>query len=87
MGIPARFDSGILIGGSHSEFVHIGPPKGNGTGFAQLPDDGGVVGSGVFAGENFGSTAAGLPFHIDEILDRNRDSAERQGKICFFGIG
>lgn len=51
MGVAGGAEGGVFRGGAHGEFVEVGAAEGDGTGGAELGDDGGVVGRAVVFSE------------------------------------
>jgi hypothetical protein len=61
---------------ANSSMIHAA--EGDGTGGAELADDGGVVGRGVVFREELRAAGAGLAEDVDVVLDGDRDAAEGQ---------
>src|SRR5260370_35765804 len=73
---------GILGGRTHRKFVHVGAPEWNCAGVLQTTDHSCVVGSDVTF-QDLRCTATRMPSHIDDVLDCNGNTGQRQIDIGF----
>jgi hypothetical protein len=84
--IARHLQGGVFRGRAHRELVEVHAAKGNRSGGAQALGDRGVVGRGVAALQKAGAAGAGLAQHIDVVLQRDRDSPQRQAQVGGGGL-
>ncbi len=74
-GVGRLFVVGSFGGGTHGEFIHVDAAPGNGSGFVELGDGGGVVGRYKIFQDAAGGTGF-FAFFDNQILDRDRNAVQ-----------